>query len=164
MNAWDWIICERTSRWAAAVRVALERESTAELRAARVVEVRNHRDLESRLSARPDALVTIEVERANLAAVLAWLGTAGPRYPRATFVAVLDRLFVADQNANGDVSVPDVEQALVEAGAMLVVRLPRAMKPLLDLAQRHAARAAAAADGELSPVERVWASLPWQDG
>ena len=163
MRRGDWIICERTSRWASALRVALERQDDAELRAARICEVRNHRDLEAQLVSRPDALVTIEVDRANLAAVLAWLATAGERFPRARFVVGLDWSLCEGRKAAGDERAHDVAGALVEAGAALVLRSPREHGRLVELGRRHMAANSPAAGDELSPRQRVWASLPWQD-
>ena len=166
MNDCDWILCERTSRWAAAMRVAIERDGGAATHAVRVFEVRNHRDLEAELAKLPGALALVEVDRTNVAAVLAWLARAEPRFPQARFVAGLDWSRGADREAGGHGRALDVAQALVEAGAVEVLGSPRECARLFDLAHRHAAARAAesaAAGDEFSPRQRAWASLPWQD-
>lgn len=165
MTGCGWIICERTSRWAAAMRVSLDRDFVAG--GAHVYEVRNLRDLSARLAARPDALVAIEVDRANLAEVLFWLAGAAQRFPCARYVAMIDWPLAEDRQAGlRSDEAREVEQALVEAGAMLVERSPRQCSTLVALACRHAAVRSAervvGAHDDLSPVDEVWASLPWQ--
>ncbi len=166
MSGCDWIVCERASRWASALRVALERQHETELRAARVFEVRNHRDLESRLAARSHSLVTIEVDQETLAPVLSWLAAASQRFPWARFVAALGRSLGGNRERDGSEDAREVERALVEAGATMVARSPVDCRALVELAHRHIAAnvaEAAGGDDELSPAERVWVSLPWQD-
>jgi hypothetical protein len=168
MSVCDWIICERTSRWASVMRLTLERHAPADGRTEHIYEVRNRHDLAARLAARPDALVAIEVDRANFAEVLTWLAAASRQFPRTRFMAMLDRSLCEDWETGaggGRNESRDVEHALVEAGALLVVRSPRQCVELVELAHRHAAACAAdlaAARDDRSPTEQVWALLPWQ--
>jgi len=167
MNGCDWIICERTSRWAAAVRTTLDRTGAADQCAPRIYEARSQRDVVARLAARPDALVALEIDYESLAESLAWLAAARRQFPRARFVAMLDRSLGEDLRAgNRSDEAFDVAHALVEAGAALVVRSPGESPALVGLACRHAVASAAdraAARDDLSLAEQVWASLPWQD-
>src|SRR5688572_23269876 len=90
MNRVQWIVCERTSRWAAGLRTTAALHTTNEKSAPRLIEVRSLSELAARLDEQPISLVLIEVHHGNIANVLAWLVDAQDRYPSARFIALLD--------------------------------------------------------------------------
>src|SRR5688572_15105073 len=107
MNELEWIVCERTDRWAAALRVILARQVQWRSRMPRLYEVRSLAELASRLELRPDGLGLISVDNALVPRVLSWLAGAWMTHPRARFIALLE----------GDLSQQDVGSVLLEAGA-----------------------------------------------
>ena len=168
MTRCDWIICERSNRWAAALRLAGERDTAAGGVCHRFREVRSLSELPPELARQPASLIALEVSERNLIAVLAWLSAALRRFPQLRCVALLDRSLSSanqsdrsrDKNSQRDIAV-----ALREAGAWEVVESPRRLEPLLQFARRHA-NVAARHDAFLAEnrpfTERVWATLPWQ--
>lgn len=147
----EWIVCERTSRWASAFRMAL---ASGEM-PFRLRELRHLTELDAELAARPTALAAIEVHRGNFAPLLAWLPVARDRHGRARCVALVDRSLADDIDALCD--------ALIEAGAQAIATSPRCLDAVVDLAARHAETAGKIGENT-SLVDRVWASLPWQAG
>ncbi len=147
----EWIVCERTSRWASALRMALAADGTPH----RIRELRHLAELDVELTARPTALAAIEIHRGNFADLLAWLPTARERHVHARCVALLDRSLADNLNATCD--------ALDEAGAPAIATSPRRLDAVVALGTRHAETARII--GENAPlVAQVWASLPWQAG
>jgi hypothetical protein len=164
MTRREWILCERTSRWAAAFRRALARENWP---AVRIVELRNLRELTEQLEMRPNALILLEVNRANLAAALAFFADASSRHePRVTAALLAGDLASPGSDLpNERRRRGDVIDALLEAGANTVTTSPRQLGDVLNLAQRHQKLLAghdwAAAN---LPLETwAWSLLPWQD-
>ena len=151
MSRLEWIVCERTSRWASALRMALSSgETSHQLR-----ELRHLAELDAALTARPTALAAIEVHRGNFAQWLAWLPVARERHVQARCVALVDRSLADDLEEVGD--------ALVEAGAQAIATSPRRLDAVVALGARHA-ETVARIDVNASLAAQVWASLPWQAG
>lgn len=166
MNGCDWILCERSPRWTAALRLARARQSSSSL--TRICEVRNLRDLAATLDARPHSLVLIEIVPTNLAAVLAWLADASRRYSWARFAALLDGEFgqpLSIHLAQSRDDRQDAIDALAEAGAAEFALSPRHLRGILALARRHQTWLASHATppDNLSIDAWAWSLLPWQD-
>ncbi len=169
MKPGAWIVCERTSRWAAGVRTTAARHANTVQSTTRIVEVRTLGELSQRLDEQPNSLALVEVNDGNLASVLAWLTNAQGRYPHARFVALLDTLLAAHDETwpvaqSG--KVHDVVSALLEAGAVDVVESPRHLHSFLAIAERHRALAAtnkAPSAENLPLLEWARTLLPWQD-
>lgn len=149
MSRAEWIVCERTSRWASALRLALGSENDA----ARLREQRLLAELGAELSAHPAAIAAIEIHRGNFAQLLAWLPAARERHADACFVALVD------QSLSGELE--QVTAALLESGAQAIAASPRRLEGVLALRHLHARIA-----GDIGPRESLqqaaWASLPWQ--
>ncbi|MCI0492024.1 MAG: hypothetical protein L0Z07_03705 [Planctomycetes bacterium] len=169
MNRCEWIVCERTSRWASALRIALARASPSADFAPLLHEVRSLSELGTRLERRPAGLAIVEVYRDQAGQILDWIGNATQQFPSARFVAALDTSLIPPSThptqAAGD-GWRDVADALFEAGIVEVVDSPRCLQGVLAIGRRHAATCAGRRQGQegMSAVEAVWASLPWQDG
>lgn len=153
MSRVEWIVCERTGRWASALRLALAATRPRD----RLRETRHFAELDAEIATRPTALAAIEVRRDNFAQALDWLAMAGQRHIGVHCVALVENS-LSDQLA-------DVGEALAEAGARAIVTSPRRLGAILALAARHAEVAAETQPVDDRPLEaRVWASLPWQAG
>ena len=149
MSRVELIVCERTSRWAAALRMAL----AAAGEPCQLRETRRLPELDTELSERPVSIAAIEVHRDNLANVLDWLPKARQRLARTRYVALADRSLAADWDAVAD--------ALTEAGVDALSSSPRRLEAVLDLA-RLQAKMPVIVDESEPLTTRVWASLPWQ--
>jgi len=137
----NWIVCERTGRWAAALRRELEAD------ASELYETRLPEELSAAIEATKQAtVVVVELRRDGLGPLLDALVLAERRGTRVLPVAV----------ANADLA--GVEGVAREAGAVHFVTSPRQCHELVELGRRHQRRVPA-------PVqtlrERVWARLPW---
>jgi hypothetical protein len=165
----DWIICEQSNRWAAALRMAAERDTATGGGCYRLREVRRLGELASELARRPASLVAVEVRDKNLGDVLAWLSAAERQFPWARCVALVDRSLSSENPTVGpdsEDSLHDVCDTLREAGALEVAESPRRLRPLLELARHHAMATAQhqAIVAENVPFAlQVWATLPWQE-
>lgn len=168
MNGCEWIVCESTTRWAAALRLALERRLAVEGRTVRLYETRHWNDLASRLRERPDSFVAAEVREENLAEVFSGLLVAVRHYPRARFVALLDRSLLGgrkDGTSTSGERLHDVCDALREAGVLEFAHSPRHLGNIVVLFRRHEAlstRMDFRLSADLPVRAQVWASLPWQ--
>lgn len=134
------IVCERTGRWAVALRAAL-----AGLHV-RPYEVRSVPDACEALSRWPASLLVIEFTRGNARAVLDCLTTRAERFPLARIAIVAERRYAP------------YEWPLREAGALHFVCSPRALGAFHTIVARHWAQAPRV---ERSPTEQIWHSLPW---
>jgi hypothetical protein len=133
------IVCERTGRWA----VALRRELTET--GVRVWETRTLADCRDELVENPASFVVVELG-ANVERVLRLLASQQRRFPAARVAVVAER------------SQADYDSLLREAGAVHVVCSPRHVGLLARLACRHLAEAPAP---QQSLAERIWTGLPW---
>jgi hypothetical protein len=133
------ILCEKTTRWAVALRRSLgKRQGT-------LAETRGMAQCSRELAASPASLVVVETTADNLAAVVAALPELGRRFPLARFVAVGE-------------AVDFAEGLLREAGVVSALATPRQARQLARLALRHVAHAPAA---DLPLAEAIWDRLPW---
>ena len=128
----EWIVCERTSRWASALRMAVGLPSDLPHR---LRELRHLAELDAELAERPTALAAIEVHRGNFADLLAWL----PASPRAALPTPA-RSRSARSFALGSRSAKSATRC-VEAGAQAIATSPRRLDAIVALAVRHAATA-----------------------
>jgi hypothetical protein len=168
MNECDWIICERTGRWAAALRVGAARRSPTTVSAPRIHETRSLNELAERLYARPLSLTLLEVQTSNVGKLLHWLARNSPRFPRARFVALLDRMLTERTDSGGEqlsVESHDVVAALLESGAAEIADSPRRLRHILAFAEKHAASVRNLPRRSSEPQSIAdWArsQLPWQ--
>jgi hypothetical protein len=151
MSRIEIIVCERTSRWASALRMELALGNLPH----RLRELRHLAELDAELVERPTALVAVEVRRGSFVELLAWLSAARARHGKARFAALLDHTLADHQD--------EVGAALVEAGVQAIATSPRRLEGLVAFGERHTA-AAQKTDENASLVSQVWASLPWQAG
>jgi hypothetical protein len=173
MSNLRWIVCERTSHWAAALRTALIRASGSQPPSVLIAEVRNIVQLGGELRRCRCDLALVEVTSKNFETVLAWLAAFAHRGSQLRVVALLDRDL-------GDVTCGDsqlrktrrteIADALREAGAAAVIHSARDLQAARDLGLRTFAQASA--DASLSDCRPTadqslqdWARriLPWQD-
>lgn len=137
----NWIVCERTGRWAAALRRELEAH------AGEFSEIRLPEELSAAIeSARQATVVVVELRRDALGPSLDALVLAERRGARVLPVAV------------ADATLAGVEGVAREAGAVHFVTSPRQFHELVELGRRHQ-RCVPAPVQTLR--ERVWARLPW---
>jgi hypothetical protein len=113
------IFCEKSGRWAAALRRALGEGAVP------ICETRSLEQCEEALRAGPSSLVAVEATAKTLEPLLALIARGGQTDPFARFVALLD----ADLDR--------VEPLLREAGAVDVLHSLREAPTLARLAQRH---------------------------
>jgi hypothetical protein len=170
MTGCQWIICEQSNRWAAAFRIAFQRDHRSSECQLRLIEVRSLNELSENLANRPAALAAIEVRRANFGTILNWLATETKRSAAVRYVALLDQSLLPipwDASTQDSHSLADIGDALREAGAVDVVSSPRRLGPAIELGRRHAAaipQKTARRDAEKSFAAIAWAALPWQAG
>jgi hypothetical protein len=150
MSYVEWIVCERTSRWAAALRLELSHRNLP----SRIRETRTLAELDSELAARPNCLAAVEVHRGNFADALAWLSSVRSRYCATLCASLVDRSLVED--------LDEVCDVLSEAGVQAIATSPRRLDEVLALGQRHE-RKLGEIDNDLPLTAQVWASLPWQE-
>lgn len=139
MNPVHLIVCERTGRWA----VALKRALGDELK---LTETRSLPACTAELSHDPFGVVAVEVTSLNLEAVLASLAAWQRRFPDARVIAL------------GDESLAAADHLLREAGAALVLHSTRESPRAAKLVQRHAARVPAP---DLPLEQAIHNRLPW---
>lgn len=139
----NWIVCERVSKWSAALR---GEPSVGE---ENVVEVRHTDELTSAINATPWAtVVVVELRSDGLSAALDALVNVECRDRRVLCVAVADE------------ELAEIESVAREAGAVHFLTSPRRIAELVTLGKRHQARVPAPAQ---TLRERVLAELPWSD-
>jgi hypothetical protein len=168
MNACGWIICERTGRWAAALRVGAARQWSQTVPVPRIYEVRSLDELAEQLAARPLSLTFVQVHTSNVAKALRWLAHNSQRFPRARFVALLDRMLDVQPESGSELSSvesQDVVAALLESGAAEIAVSPRRLQHNFVLADKHATsvRGLPRPPAEAQSITD-WARsrLPWQ--
>jgi hypothetical protein len=168
MSENDWIICERTGRWAAAMRVRAARRESTIGREPRIYEVRSLEELARQLEVRPASLALIEVHSSNLSDLLSWLAENSRQFTRAHFVALLDRSLCAAaryDDLRWPAEMNEVHGALLEAGAAEISDSPRRLQYVFAMAERHAAivrSSLGASAHEQSIANWAWSQLPWQ--
>ena len=133
------IVCERTGRWAVALRRELAEPGV------RVWETRTLADCRDELIANPASFAVIELG-ANVAGLLRLMAVQQRQFPAARLAVVANR------------SQAGYEWLMREAGAVHFLCSPREVAVLARLACRHLAEVPAP---QQSLAERIWASLPW---
>jgi hypothetical protein len=136
-----WIVCEKTGRWA----LALRRQPEAAGR--RIHEVRSLLDGWELLKRAPESFLVLELTAGNCSRLLEGLLEIERHFPRGRVAVVAERSLAA------------CESAVREAGAVWFTTSPREVRPIASLAARHVARARAPVR---TTTERVWDSLPWR--
>jgi hypothetical protein len=136
------ILCERSEKWAVALRRPLQ------LAGHRVYETRSCADCWSEVVASPASLVGVEVTSTNLEAMVPWMMRFAAAFPAARVIVLGSRGLEAR------------EWLLREAGAVHVVFSPRDWQPVVRIARRHLGAAPGPGD---SDRQRVWQRLPWPE-
>lgn len=140
MSAAHLIVCERTGRWAAALRQAAGAQRLP------LRETRSVPECREALSRSPWSVVAIELTTARLEESLDLLADIGAVFPSATAVAFAER------------ELADHEELARELGAAAFVTSPRDLRPIVRLARRCFS-AAPIEEGDIAA--RVMAQLPW---
>jgi PleD family two-component response regulator len=133
------LVCERTGRWAVALRRELAEAGV------RVWETRTLDDCCQELAESPASFVILEVG-GNVVGLLRCLARQRREFPRARMAVVADRRWAG------------YEGLLREAGATSFLSSPRRIAELAQLACRHLAQVPPPVQ---SLAERIWAGLPW---
>lgn len=141
MSAARLIVCERTGRWAVALRRELGDAGV------RVWETRTPADCREELAHSPASFAVVELG-ANLPKMLEWMTRQRRQFPATRFAVVADRRYA------------DREPIVREAGAVHFVSSPRRVGLLARMACRHLAQVP---PPQQSLTERIWSSLPWND-
>lgn len=144
----SFILCERTSRWAAAFRREMRKSALLRHPPALLIlqEVRSLQQCQAELEASPFSIVAVEVLPQNIVVVARSLSDWSLRFPHARFVALAAR------------GLEGHELLLRESGALEVVYSPRKLLPLVRLIGRHLTRAPKT---EQTLEEAIWGGLPW---
>jgi hypothetical protein len=158
MKGGDWILCEHSTRWVAALRTALRRQQLS-MREPRIYEVRHLSDLSTEIALRPDGYFMIEVDAATLPDILELLAAAIPRHPRASFSALLSAE-LAESTADRKLAI----EALFESGVDAIAVSPRQLGEVLAVGRRHGELLAAkgSQSRQIPLQEWAWELLPWQ--
>ncbi|MGD0882086.1 MAG: hypothetical protein ABSB09_11015 [Acidimicrobiales bacterium] len=133
------LVCERTGRWAVALRRELAEAGV------RVWETRTLDDCLQELAESPASFVILHLE-SNAAGLLGCLARQRREFPRARVAVVADRRWAG------------YEGLLREAGATSFLCSPRRLGQLAQLACRHLAQVPPPVQ---SLADRIWAGLPW---
>lgn len=139
-NSPQFIVCEKTGIWAAAIRWQQN------ARPLPLKQARSLIDARSLLLQSPSSVVAVEVTSANAEGALRLILEMRTISPSACAIALLTN------------EVLNLGGLFLESGASLAVMSPRRLERIVRLVERHIAR-------QESPVlttrERVWARLPW---
>lgn len=134
------ILCERTGRWAAALRRELLDVDI------RVWETRTLDDCWTELKESPASFLVLELGP-DLDGLTRRMMQLPRRFPSAHWAAVTD------------CTPPDLEWWMREAGAVHVVASTRRVGPLAQMACRHLAQIPLP---QQELTERIWSNLPWK--
>jgi len=136
------IVCERSGRWA----VALRRELDAD--PIRVYETRSLKDCWNMLAEAPASFVLVEWTPRIAEALLDRMARLPRDFPLARVAVVADRCLAR------------YEWLIREAGAVHFTCSPRQLGPVTRLACRHLAQVPTPPQ---TITQRIWAGLPWKD-
>jgi len=139
------IVCERTGRWA----TALRRELSGPIR-----QTRSLSQCWKELSAAGAGFAVVELTEGNVKDLLRRMARLERDSPFVRLAVVAARRLTG------------YEWLMREAGAVHFVCSSRQLGPLALLASRHLENLLQSSQTSPSqdPSERIWASLPWQDG
>ncbi len=167
----QYLVCERSGHWAAALRVSIHRLPPINQHAAKITETRSLKELESRLAEVPDGIVLIEISRNSLSNALDWLSKATQLDTTRHFVAAIDEpsflpIYPLPENISTPALRSSLASVLLETGVVVIVWSPRQLTPVIEFATKLAAKGADTASS-LPPEEKnlaEWAEnlLPWQ--
>jgi hypothetical protein len=161
-NRHSWIVCETTGRWAAALRVALERQAATSQYAGtqdQIHELRSLDEFHARATEFPNAIALIETTPDNLPTVLHL--AANPDSARIPLIALLSKDLASPLRRAG--TTTDI---LLEAGALAIVTAPRRIAEILPVTRKAfaaIAQATASNPTDNSLEAWAWAQLPWQE-
>lgn len=136
------IVCERSGRWAVALRRELADAGV------RISETRTLADCWSELVESPASFVVLELG-GDVAGLLGRMASQPRDFPRARLAVVADR------------SLAGYQWLMREAGAVHFLCSSRQVGSLAQLACRHLAQVPPPLQ---SLTERIWTSLPWGEG
>ena len=134
------IVCERTGKWAVALRRALQGG------AHRVYETRSLAECRDEVAMSPASLVAVEATAANFDDILDWLMELGRDFPLCRVVIL------------GFRDLKRGQWLLREAGAAHVIHSPRSVDSVLRIASRQLEEAK---DKEHLTRERFTERIPW---
>jgi hypothetical protein len=134
------IVCERSPKWAVALRGPLQEAGV------RVYETRTLDDCWQESGPCPASIVGLEATPANLVELVAWMKRFAAVYPRGRVIVM------------GQRGMESGQWLLREAGAVHVVFSPRNWQPVVRIIRRHLA---AHSGAERSDRERFWQRIPW---
>ncbi len=164
----EWIVCEQSGRWAAALRMSLARKPLTQPRP-RLHETRSLREFAELLDNSTCHLALVEIRTENLNEALQLLTHNLPR--RFRFAALLENLplqrrFGDDLHETRLSSLPSLPDLLWEIGAVEVLHSPRQSERLTTLHSRLLANLgtdASSAAGPPALADWAWSAIPWQD-
>ena len=165
MTRTSFVVCESTSTWTAALRVAVDRAGGLDLH---LQQVGRLADVSFGLQRQSTSLVAVEVGSHNLGDTLTWLPPTLRRFPRSRCVGLVHPSLRSPQVNLLPPSLAatvQVDIVLREAGAQYVATSPRHLEEVIDIARRHIAicqldEAKLVAQQNFSA--QVWSQLPWQ--
>ena len=143
MGSARWIACERSGRWAIAVR----REPASQ--GVRIYETRSLDECWEMFAEHPASFVVAELTPAGAGSLLERLASLGHDFPSVRLAIVAGR------------SLSAWEELMRKAGAVWFCTSTRELGPLAAIARRHLDAAQAP---QRTLVERIWAGLPWGSG
>lgn len=159
------IVCERTGRWAVALRRELDRQQQKRVSGAeppagvsdttcvspspRIEETRSLVHAFRVLAEAPASFLIVELSRANVDALLGRMAELRRWFPLARLAVLSDRRLAG------------YGWLMLEAGAVWHTCSPRHLAPLAVLARRHLATVP---PPRRSLREQIWAGLPWKSG
>lgn len=139
-NAPQFIVCEKTGIWAAAIRWQQN------VRPLPLKQARSLIDARSLLIQSPSSVIALEVTTANAEGALRLILEMRNISPVACAIALLTPEIV------------ELGGLFLESGAALAVLSPRRLERIVRLAERHISQLESPS---LTTRERVWARLPW---
>jgi hypothetical protein len=142
MSVARFIVCERTGKWAIALRRELQTGGP------RVFETRSLDDCRRELAVSPASFVAVEVTADNFETLVMWMKRLETDCPRARVAVLGDRHLEAGQ------------WLLREVGAVQVVFSPRELGSIARMVRRHLASLPVVED---SDRQLVWRKLPWTE-
>lgn len=140
----DLIVCERTSRWAVAIRWALGGKAAGQ--GLRVYEARSLTDAWERLVRAPASVIAVEAEAVSVDALAERLRRMPAQFPQA-------RSVLLGASATGMMA-----RLWRELGVTYLVATPRGVDAVVRLALRQHERQPALQSGLRG---QIWQRLPW---
>jgi hypothetical protein len=160
-----WIVCERSDRWAAAIRSVFVKSQGSKI-PPRLYEIRHLNELKPVWKDRPNSMTLVEVAPDNLPQVVELL-SAESCLCETHIAALMDYSLWQDAESS-HVERNDrkgrIADVLREAGARDVFDSPRRLQGLLELRDRLVAHWVSSPGMNYSSIHE-WAHslLPWQD-